>query len=229
VYLDKTRAEVRQISLDDAEELIMKYEWLDTFGTKIFMAYGLFYDGEIGGAVAFSRPYTPQSANFIAGKEYGDRVCVLARGVCRPDMPNNSSSYLISNSLNQLWKDTDYRIVLAYADERAGEVGKVYQASNWMYIGATKKHAEFKYDGRVMHGKSARAYCKRNNLPPPSYNGEEFAGFSPPKHRYIQIIGDKREVREIKENLRVKPRPYPSKPDDLPFHIIAEIKSKDND
>jgi hypothetical protein len=225
MLLDKSKARVHLLDLKSAKGLIMRYEWLPTFGTRVFIAYGLRIDEALVGAVAFSRPYTHESSMFIAGKEYADKMCVLSRGICIPDTPQNSSSFLISGALKLLWKDTKYRIVLAYGDERAGEIGMVYQASNWTYIGKTEQHAEFKYNGKIMHGKTARAYCIKNWLPPPSFNGVEYIGKSPPKHRYIKIIGDKPEIEKITKSLQIIPVKYPKKPDNLPKHIIVNYKN----
>lgn len=225
--LDKTTVTVKEILLGDAKDLIMKYEWLPTFGNRMFKAYGLFINGKVIGAVSYSRPYTKGSAEFICGLEYSKKMCILGRGVCEPNSPHNASSYLISKSLKLLAEATDYRIVMAYADERAGEIGTVYQAASWMYIGTTKKHYEFEYDGKVMHGKSARSYAKRHGLKPPSKFGKEFAGISPIKHRYIKFIGDKSDKKQLMKLLKVNILNYPKRNDNMPKHKIAKIKLDD--
>jgi len=226
--LDKKRAVFSLVKPEVAKSLIMKYEWLPTFGRSIVKCYGLFYNFtdryvdwtfyDLIGAVAFRRPYTLNSAKFVAGPDHASSVCVLQRGACVPNAPHNSSSYLISKAVKRLYRDTAYRFVIAYADEDAGEIGSVYQGSNWLYTGTTGGKAEFMYDGVRMDGRKARGYAKKRGLPRPSMNGPEFAGLSSLKHRYVTAAKNKRKL------LKVESLPYPKRTEGMKKHNIALAK-----
>jgi len=220
---DKTNWLVKEISKKEAKELIMRYEWLDTFGSRVLHCLGLYINGELAGAVSFARVPTMNSADGICGREYRDKVIFLQRGAISPNFPNNCSSFLISNAC-KLIGEKGYNIIYAYADERAGEIGTVYQACNWIYTGKTKQHAEFFIGGKWRHGKGARDYCKKHNLPHPSVNRDKWRNGGQ-KHRYITFVGENKNVRKnIKFLLRYKVLSYPKRKEDNPKHIIAKLK-----
>jgi hypothetical protein len=230
--LQKEFAEVKEITKEDAENLIMKYEWLPTFGRSIIKSYGLYYHDELIGAISFRRPYTLNSSKFLFGREYADIVCVLQRGACIPSAPHNSSSYLISQGCNMLRKSTSYRAIIAYGDEDAGEIGTVYQSQGWMYTGTTGGKAEFIYTKNGaetrMDGRGARGFAKRNGLPKPSMKRLEgegrFAGKSSLKHRYVTIIGARAEKKSLKKLMRVEVLEYPHRKNMPKKHNIALAK-----
>src|SRR3954463_9330197 len=64
-----------------------------------------------------------------------DELRILARGACVHWAPPHTNSKLVSGSLRALRAaDPMARIVIAYADTDAGEIGTIYQACNWTYI-----------------------------------------------------------------------------------------------
>lgn len=220
-YLKSKYAEVREIGVNLAKNLIEPLEYLDSMGTPSF-AFGLFHKEQLLGAVCFSQPPSSESAAAICGERFFDKVIFLQRGACLPQAPQNSSSYLIASSTQKL-PELGYNLVIAYADERAGEIGTVYQADNWIYTGTTKEHLEYFMNGEWKDGREARSYYKRHNFPKPTvenYNTRR----SPPKHRYIKIVGSKPMTEKLTRELNFEVKEYPKRTSLDREHKVAKLK-----
>jgi hypothetical protein len=85
-------------------------------------------------------------------------------------------------------------IIVSYADTEYGHVGKVYQASNFIYTGLSAKRNNY-VDGTDRH---ARQIKKTDQI-------EERSR----KHRYIYINANKRDKKIIMSALKYPVEPYP--------------------
>jgi hypothetical protein len=149
---DFSTASVREIPHSVAKEFILKYEWLGNTGTTV-RAFGLFFGEELAAVECFGHPGSTAIWN-ICGEENADMVYWLARGACAHwAPPRSASSYLINRACEMMgapWKTRDGKdmpakfVFLATADSDAGEIGTVYQASNWIYLGKTTSDRMFK-------------------------------------------------------------------------------------
>jgi hypothetical protein len=163
---------VEWITTDEAADIIVRYEWLRRMGSATTACYGLKIGGELIGAVCFGYwTYTQARTICIphwkAGldrteqrklidiekreKTYISRTVCLMRGACVPWAPKNAASFLISHACRQAYLDHGWEIFVAYSDPRAGEIGTVYQASNWFCLGDNvgrtgKGHADYVKD-----------------------------------------------------------------------------------
>jgi hypothetical protein len=139
-------ATVVEISYEKAKELILKYEWLGSMGTTE-RSFGLILDGELAGVVCFGKTAGTDTAKSVCGEEWARYVVTLCRGACVHWAHPHSASFLISAACRRMASSArttkSGRVVLpayifvAYSDVDAGEVGTVYQASNWAYCGKT--------------------------------------------------------------------------------------------
>lgn len=122
-----------------------------THGLKNQYCFALFRPGKFGipemvGAIIYAIPWAPD----IASKYYPDdpdSVLELVRLVCIDDTPKNTESYFISRTLNYLKKNTDYKLIVSYADPHFGHEGIVYRASNFIFYGRTGKGSFVMVDG----------------------------------------------------------------------------------
>jgi len=95
--------------------------------------------------------------------------------------------------------------VVSYADSEWGHAGIVYQATNWIYTGATKSHDHaYLVDGQRLHPMSLR---DRGITNPKQWAFENGVKTAPPmsKHRYFFLNGTKRQRSVMMDKLR-----YPS-------------------
>src|SRR5205823_2134615 len=100
--------------------------------------FGLYFGEHLAGVVCFGRTAGTKTAASVCGEEYAHLVKVLNRGACVHWAHPNSASFMISHAC-RLMTEKGYHIFVAYSDAEAGEVGTVYQASNWLYAGTTKQ------------------------------------------------------------------------------------------
>ncbi len=219
---DIKTAVLRRVDYETAKKIIEVYEWLGTMGTTQFH-YGIYFDGVCAGVVGFGyfqamntnsggHPYAP-----YVGVKHASEGIQLTRGACVHWAHKHAGSKLIAYGLQQM-KKMGYKYVVAFSDAEAGEIGTLYQATNWYYLGqGTTIHYDIYYkNGRLF--KNDRDFYKEYG-----YTGkgkmEEFIKDKPhlflkkrlPKARYIKLIGDKRENKEMMRHLEDKILPYPKR------------------
>ena len=129
-YVDKSDKE----TCESIKRFIERHEWLGKLParpTQRFIAR-LKKNGTIAGAIVMA---TPNSFSHILGRENRDKEKLISRGACISWAPKNLGSWLIMKSIKWMVKNTDYRIFSAYSDPEAKELGTIYQACNFHYLG----------------------------------------------------------------------------------------------
>jgi hypothetical protein len=202
--------EVHPISYKEATEVVVKNHYLHRRGPAS-SCFGLFDNhGSLVGVITYGTPASSHLCKGIAGEDESSHVTELTRLWIADITPKNAESFLIGNSLKMLPENKD--IVVSYAEIRAGHVGTVYQATNWIYTGLSDRHAAWQIDG-VESSKHSRHFLSE-------YGGIEGAKKAlgdrlvkterPRKHRYIFFRGSKWRKKELVAKLRYKREPYPS-------------------
>ena len=214
---------LRPIPREVAKPFIEKYEWLGTLGTFKF-GYGLFFPyksgigHKLGVAICFSKTTTWQAEVSICGEKYRDKVILLCRGAAANWCPPNANSYAIAQTLKAVKKDTPYRIILAYSDRRAGEVGTIYQSLNFLFIGWGAEGTDHVPLGLVdptdmrFHTRGLPKELKsKERLLAAGYEVLDVKRAN--KGRYLFFLGNRKERKELMEALRWKVLPYPKRED----------------
>ena len=119
-------------NFQEIKEFIIKYEWLGTlppYPTHYFTAR---HRGLLAGVLIYTMP---NAFSKLLGENTKDIERLLARGACSSWTPKNLASSFISWSIDYMVKNTQYRVFTAYSDPMAKELGTVYQACNWIYLG----------------------------------------------------------------------------------------------
>jgi len=139
------------------------------------------------GVVSYGVPASPSLCKGLAGYENRNRVLELNRLAIDDDShENNNASFLVAKSLKML---PNYTFVVSYADTGWGHVGYIYQACNFYYTGMSAKRVDT-YSG----GKHCRCYKKDG--------GETRHQTRNQKHRYIYLVGNKRDKKQMLKELR---------------------------
>ena len=118
---------------DEHRDFIRKYEWLGTPGASIKWCFASRYAGHLGGVVLVSEPYHPS-----------ETTALIARGACAGWTPKNLGSKSIMAACRWLAANTVKCKFIAYADAEADEIGQIYQACNFKFLGW--KSAEYGVD-----------------------------------------------------------------------------------
>jgi len=132
IDLDLKKTEIKPISVATARTIINRYEWLGCMPAICMFQYGIYFEDNCGGVVVFSREY---AENLGVWDKFGftGKILILSRGACLHWTPKNTGSKLIMGAIEQL--PEQYEVITATVDELAGEIGTIYQACNFHYIG----------------------------------------------------------------------------------------------
>lgn len=172
-------------------------------------AFGLINENNLTqGIVTYS---TPVSSNLrgIFNNEF--KLIELNRLVINEGLEKNCLSFLVSQSLKMLPTPL---VIISYADTSQNHNGYIYQATNFIYTGLSAKRTDWKVKGLehlhgatiadISRGKENRAEWMRDK-----YGDDFYLEDRPRKHRYFMFLGNKKEVKKMKQMLPYKIEPYP--------------------
>jgi hypothetical protein len=127
-FIDKTDKEM----CDKIKAFIERHEWLgklSLYPTHRFVAE---YNGILAGVVIMDQP---NAFSKLLGEETKKLERLISRGACVSWSPKGLASALIMFSIRWMVKNTRYRLFTAYSDVEAKELGTIYQACNFIYLG----------------------------------------------------------------------------------------------
>tara|TARA_R110002020_G_scaffold2488_1_gene11676 strand:+ start:18824 stop:19555 length:732 start_codon:yes stop_codon:yes gene_type:complete len=193
-------AECRDIPHEQARKIIAQYEYLGTYCNAPIFAHGIYFSDHLAGCVVFGAPSPPNIAPSVMGEKEADRVIQLARGACVHWAHPHSASKLIASGLRSA-ESRGYGCVIAFSDPDAGEIGTVYQATNWLYCGLTAKRPDyFNARGVRVVGRFQKGDAKKLTK-----------GDRTRKHRYVFLLGNKRDRKNLRKCLRWETDAYPKR------------------
>lgn len=117
---------------NNAVEFIKRYEWLGTITQYSTHYFGAYYKGVLGGVLIFSMP---NAFSKLLGDNTKDLERLISRGACASWTPKGLASSFLMWSIKYMVKNTPYRLFTAYSDPTAKELGTIYQACNFYYLG----------------------------------------------------------------------------------------------
>ncbi len=204
---------IEPISKVEAFDFIKKYEYLGTVG-RPQARYGAFDNllGRLAAVALFGKPtLTPQPG-----------VIVLERGACAPFAHVNAASWFLPRVVTRAAQDHGWHTFVAYCDPDAAEVGTVYQAAGWRYVGQSAT--------RTLYGKPRpREYWTKDGVTlgekgwrKRGHTVAEPDGWvrvlKSPKHKYVWVEGTWNNGRgpsksEVRRLWAAQPPalPYPSR------------------
>jgi len=217
--LDIKNAEIREITYQEAKPIILEYEWLGTMGTTKYH-YGIFFNDECGGVVCYGYFQAPSGYKKYVGENFAKKGLQLSRGACCFWAHPHSASKLISHSLTHI-AQRGYKYVIAFSDPEAGEIGTVYQATNWICFGdgdtGGNGHLYYKSNNKLFL--DARDFYRKYGIASKRNALKEFVRRNPdfyfkmakPKKRYIKLIGSHKENKTMMMVLKDYIEEYPKR------------------
>ena len=195
---------VEAISHEEVKPWILKKHYAKRM-PSISYAYGAFVDGKMLGVCTFGVPASPSLCVGICGEEYRNRVLELNRLCVDDDAPFPRSQFLATclKRLSQICTNGKPRnmygfIVVSYADTGMGHIGKVYQATNFIYTGCTKERTDIGMED----GTHSRHYDK-------SMDKKKNRKHRSAKHRYVFFVGGRLWKNKAMNCMNYKEQPYP--------------------
>lgn len=113
-------------------EFIERHEWLGNMPNRPTHRFVATYRGIIAGVVVMA---TPNTFSDVIGKENKNKEKLISRGACISWSPKNLGSSLVMFAIKWMIANTDFRVFTAYSDPEAKELGTIYQACNFIYLG----------------------------------------------------------------------------------------------
>ena len=144
---------------------IEKHEWLgkmSNYPTHLFIAK---YKNILAGVVIMDMP---NAFSKLLGDKTKKLERLISRGACISWSPKNLASALIMYSIKWMVKNTQYRVFTAYSDPEAKEIGTIYQACNFNYLGQNSGcNKQYKVDGKWVSDRyfRSRSVYKRISIP----------------------------------------------------------------
>lgn len=169
----------------------------------ISWAFGLFNES-LEGVCTFGKPLSHPLKMGVCGEEGYDYVYELNRLVINDHCPKNTASYFVSKCLKML---PDNLIILSYADTKMGHIGKVYQATNWIYTGLSAEFKDIAVKGmenkhNMTISDEFRGSENRVEAIKKKYGDKVYYKERSRKHRYVYFTG-----KEYKLNYPIKEYP----------------------
>ena len=136
--LKKIKIKIKDINFSKeefTEEIrffIEKYEWLQKVGVSVKWVFTARYQGLLAGVVLINEP---TSYSNLLGEQTSQLEALIQRGCSSSWSPKNLGSSLIMFSLRWMAENTFKRIFIGYVDPKASEIGTIYQACNFDYLG----------------------------------------------------------------------------------------------
>jgi hypothetical protein len=229
--LSLKKAVVRECDIETAKRIILKYEWLGTMVTGVRWSTGIFFDNwACGGVAVFGQSAGVNTRDMLGVKDKD--IAYLGRGACSHWTPVGTASKLIGHTL-RLAQRKGFKVALAYADSDAGEIGTVYQATNWLCIGRGAQTQQLVHPntGRVYDQKITYEIKKRlkHKITWSTVHNELLkSGFKKqttnPKWRYIYILAEGNEKNAIYERIQHLIVQYPKRVKDSSEPLASHAK-----
>jgi hypothetical protein len=127
-YIPKTDTQ----TVKEIKSFIEKHEWLGKIGIYPTHYFVTRYKGILAGVIIMDMP---NAFSRILGEKTKKIERLISRGACISWSPKNLASSLIMFAINWMVKNTQYRVFTAYSDPEAKELGTIYQACNFHYLG----------------------------------------------------------------------------------------------
>jgi hypothetical protein len=164
--------------------------------------------------VVFAAGSAPESGD-LCGREHRDRAICLARGACVHWAHPHAASFLIARACKFAHAEFGWKIFYAYSDPTAGEIGTVYRAANWIYlgegVGRSKGRGRLRFFAKREGRWRSERILRKRRMPLAELRShpEWVAVWTPDKRRYVWFEGRRREKRELRRALKYPPQPYP--------------------
>jgi hypothetical protein len=139
--------------LNAAKRFIKRYEWLGDSGHSPLFYFGTHYNDILAGVIIMR---IPNAAQHILG---GNLELLITRGACASWTPKNLASHFLMECIDWLVANTEFRVFTAYADITAKELGTIYQAANFYYLGntfGTSRMYYHPYNGNLISDRGMR-------------------------------------------------------------------------
>jgi hypothetical protein len=116
------------------KQFIEKYEWLGNLSQYTTHWFACYHKNIIAGVILFNMP---NAFSKTLGENTKELERLISRGACISWSPKNLASSFLMWCIRYMVNNTKWRLFTAYSDPTAKELGTIYQACNFYYMGQT--------------------------------------------------------------------------------------------
>jgi hypothetical protein len=243
-YCDVSKVFVDRISKSIAKDIIVKKHYTHAW-TSCRYALGIYHKVEsdtrqfgtqkLVGCAIYGHPVGARAATSVCEGLTKDNALELTRLYIDDGYGSNIESFALGQTFKWLKaNDKNIKLLISYADAGQNHLGKIYQATNWLYQGLSTDIALMPNHGisltnnphNWIHSRTVFSRWGSQNLEhlrieigKQGYS-EFWRRQEPPKHRYIQILAqDKRERKILVKKLKHPVKSYPKNAKDFNTEI----------
>jgi hypothetical protein len=208
----------KELNLKLAKKLIVanhySHSWPNTS-----VALGFYVRSKLFGVVCFgvgaNKCLIPSVCSVVKANEGYELVRLFAFDWA----PKNIESFMISQSIKYLERNYPHiKILVSFADPAQGHLGIIYQATNWLYTGKGDGEFFFKHKGKIIHPRTLSDYPKDVRMK--IRHNPKNKVWKDGKHRYVFLLGSKKQRKLLKKYLRLPRLPYPKS---LPMNQVKRL------
>jgi hypothetical protein len=126
---------------EQLKQFIERHEWLGNLSQYTTHWFGCYHKEKLAGVLLFN---LPNAFSKLLGEDTPELERLISRGACISWSPKGLASKFIMWAIKWMVDNTRYRLFTAYSDPNAKELGTVYQACSFYYLGK-KSGTETRY------------------------------------------------------------------------------------
>lgn len=111
---------------------IERHEWLGNISQYTTNWFACYHKNILAGVILMN---VPNAFSKLLGDNTDTLERLISRGACISWSPKNLASCFMMWCIKYMVKNTPYRLFTAYSDPSAKELGTIYQACNFYYLG----------------------------------------------------------------------------------------------
>ena len=225
LYCNPEKLTVRPVNKSVAKDIIVNNHYSGIW-TKVSYALGLFYTSDdqhqffsgvnekLIGIACYGDPIGRHSGASISEQLDRTEVLELTRLFVFDGYGSNIESWFVGQTFKWLRENAPHiKALISYSDPKAGHVGTVYQATNWIYQGNRIRPNDswmFRWTEEGDWHHSRTSYVKYGTNDPLQIQEMTLTPFwikkEPRKHRYVYLLKDR---KKLLRNLKYPALPYP--------------------
>lgn len=133
-----------KITTDEKEKkemikFIQRHEWLGNISQFTTHWFGAYHKNILAGVILMN---VPNSFSKSLGENTPNLERLISRGACISWSPKNLASSFLMWCIKWMVQNTTYRLFVAYSDPAAKEIGTIYQACNFYYLGQSSQSSK---------------------------------------------------------------------------------------
>lgn len=229
-FVDTSNVSLREISRSVAKDIIEKNHYSHVMPSTISKyTLGIFYTGadhqffdtneRLIGCIVYGLPVGRHTLQSITDGLEISNVLELTRLWIADGYGKNIESFIIGQSFRWLRSNaSNVKLVISYADPEQGHLGRIYQATNFLYQGCgvggpAPFLIKITENGEWIHSRTVKDLYGVTTRSPHLLYGVLKHGYwrrrQSNKHRYLYFLCNKGEKKHLLQNLKYPILSYP--------------------